>query len=132
MNRLEDPAFLGDRLMMGPDGAVYVVHTWLRAALPDDFGHASAPSLAHRHSKGGEVPLCFKFSTEAPRRDDGNIPACFRFSAEAPRRDSGDIPACFKYSAVAPRRDPDVPICFRFSADAPRRDDGNIPICFAY
>jgi hypothetical protein len=114
MNQPEDPTFLADRLMVGADGAVYVVHTGtLRASPPDDLSHASAPRLAQRHSEGGEGGACFRY--EVPRRDSGEPPICFKYSAEAPRRDGGEAPVCFKYSA-----------------DVPRMDGGNGAVCFAY
>jgi hypothetical protein len=83
MNQLENRTPLADRLMMGPDGAVYA----LRA------GTLQAP-----HSRaGGEGSGCFAYSAEVPRRDGGEGGGCFRFSAEAPRRDPGQGTSCFTY-----------------------------------
>jgi hypothetical protein len=100
MNQLDNPASLADRLMMGPDGAVYVVQTgMLNASSPDD------PSRA-----------CFRYSAEVPRRDGGEPPICFSYSAKVPRRDGGDPPVCFSYSVEAPcRGGGNPPVCFSYS-----------------
>jgi hypothetical protein len=119
MNQLENRTSLADRLMMGPDGAVYAL------------GAGTPQPLASRIPGGGGAR--FAYSAEVPRRDGGEPPICFKFSAEVPRRDGGEPPICFKFSAEAPRRDRgNIPICFSYAAQAPRRDRGDVPICFAY
>lgn len=85
MNQLENTMPLADRLMMGPDGAIYALRAGtLHVSPTDDFGGAEALSFV-------------SYSAEVPRRDGGDIPLCFKYSAQVPRRDGGDVPVCFAY-----------------------------------
>jgi hypothetical protein len=106
MNQLGNPTSLADRLMMGPDGAVYAVHAGtLKTSPPDDLSRASAPNLPQHYSGTGEGGGCFRYSAEVQRRDGGEPSSCFRYSAQVPRRDGGTGSGCFRYSAEVPRRD---------------------------
>ena len=114
MNEAENRTPLADRLMMGPDGAVYDLRTATLQESPNDLSSAVSPRLPQRSSDGGVGGGCFKFSADVPRQAPGQGSPCFRFSAEAPRRDPGVIDPRFAYGAV------------------PSRDGGVVHPCFAY
>ncbi len=116
MNQLENRTLLADRLMVGPDGAVYAVLTGSRhEPLPNDLSSAAALRLPQGSSDGGLGGGCFAYSAGDPSDDGGVIGGCFGFSAETPRRDGGEGGGCFRYSAEALRRDGgNVPACFRY------------------
>lgn len=132
MNEAENRTPLADRLMMGPDGAVYDLRTATLQESPNDLSSAVSPRLPQRSSDGGVGGGCFGYSAEAPRRDGGTIGGCFKFSADVPRQAPGQGSPCFRFSAEAPRRDPGV-IDPRFAYGAvPSRDGGVVHPCFAY
>jgi hypothetical protein len=126
MNQPEDPTFLTDRLMMGPDGAVHVVPTATRAASP--LGETEVrPAPAQQASASGLADLpanVAKPDTGLPgiRRAPGDGGICFSYSAGMPltdrdaarqalrdiRRTPGQGTSCFSYSAGMPLTDRDA------------------------
>ncbi len=97
MNKAENRTPLADRLMMGPDGAVYDLRTGTPQESPDDLSSAVSPQLSQHSSDGGVGGSCFPYSADVPRQAPGQGSPCFRFSAEAPRRDPGQGTSCFRY-----------------------------------
>ena len=63
MSKLDNPAYLADRLMMGPNGTVCHLDG-LSAATNTE----QSPRLV---GNGGQGSACFRYSAEAPRRDEG-------------------------------------------------------------
>ncbi len=89
MSKLDNPAYLADRLMMGPNGTVCHLDG-LSAATNTE----QSPRLV---GNGGQGSACFRYSAEAPRRDGGQAGGSFRFSAETPHRDGGNGSICCPY-----------------------------------
>jgi hypothetical protein len=132
MDQRENPSFLTDRPMMGPDGAVYAVQTGTpKASSHDDLSAGSAPSLSQRPSEGGgggEGGGCFHYSADVSQMDGGEASGCFRYSSDVPRRDGGTGPVCFSYSAAMPPSDRDA--ARRALRDVRRAPQGGV--CFSY
>ncbi len=82
MSDIENGAPFTDRLMMGPDGAVYDLRTGTPQESPDDLSSSVSPRLPQGASDGGQGGGCFAYSAETPRQAPGQGSPCFRFSAE--------------------------------------------------
>jgi hypothetical protein len=108
MNLLESPMFSADQLMIGPDGAVYVLPTaTLAASQPPGglHGAIASPSLRDPsrdiNDDGGQRSGCFVYSADVAVGDGGTSGGCFMYSADVALDGTGEGSGCFVYSADA-------------------------------
>lgn len=86
MNLFESPTSSANKLLMGPDGVVYVLPTGTLAAFqPSDRagGAIASPRLRSlsrdADEDGGTASNCFRYSADVTPDDGGTASHCFRY-----------------------------------------------------
>jgi hypothetical protein len=102
MKLLESPMSSANQLIMGPDGAVYVLPAGTLAPFqpPGGLDRVIASPSVQRHSRlakddGGQGTSCFMYSPGVALEDDGEGTSCSMHGVTS--GDGGTSGGCFRY-----------------------------------